>query len=94
VLSLELLRREVVELLVMIWSFGPAIFQLILRGAYRGDGDYEEAAAIASPTVPKRFQFRLRTLLLILLFIAIVCTFLRAFGVSGRLRSRRRGPSC
>jgi hypothetical protein len=65
--------------LVMIWSFGPAIFLLFLRGAYRGDRNYEEAAAIASPSVPKRFQFRLRTLLLVLLFASIVCAFLRAF---------------
>jgi hypothetical protein len=66
-------------LLVMIWSFGPAIFLLFLREAHRGKRSDEATETLASPTVHAPLQFRLRTLLLAMLLVAVACALVRSF---------------
>jgi hypothetical protein len=65
-------------LYVMIWSFGPAIFLLFLQEARRGEA--AETAADDEPPGPHApFQFRLRTILLVMLATGVVSGLLREF---------------
>jgi hypothetical protein len=66
-------------LLVMIWSFGPAIFLLFLRAAQDAKERGRASKAETASTKPKLPQFRLSTLMLAILFIAVVCGLLRCF---------------
>ena len=66
-------------LVVMIWSFGPAIFLLFLREAHRGKKGGEATETLALPTVHSPIQFRLRTLMLAMLLVAVACALLRSF---------------
>lgn len=66
-------------LVVMIWSFGPAIFLLFLREAHGGKKAVEVTGTCALPTVHTPIQFRLRTLLLAMLLVAVACALLRSF---------------
>jgi hypothetical protein len=66
-------------LYVMIWSFGPAIFLLFLQEARRRERRNMPPATTAVPKSRARLQYRLRTLLLVMLGTNIVCALLKDF---------------
>jgi hypothetical protein len=65
-------------LYVMIWSFGPAIFLLFLQEAHRRQ-DRTPQTRQQEPRSPGRWQFQLRTLMLIMLATSVVCAMLKTF---------------
>ena len=66
-------------LYVMIWSFGPAIFLLFLQEARRRESRHRPAAGYEAPPLHRPFQYRLRTLLLVMLATNIVSAMLKTF---------------
>jgi hypothetical protein len=66
-------------LLVMIWSFGPAIFFLFLRESQRAKERGSVAKAITAPPAHKLPQYGLKTLMIAILLIAVACSLLRLF---------------
>ena len=66
-------------LLVMIWSFGPAIFLLFLQESHRAKKRGKTAKVVTAPTTHKLPQFGLKTLMMVILLIAVTCGLLRIF---------------
>ncbi len=66
-------------LYVMIWSFGPAIFLLFLQEARRRESRQMPAIGYEAPPLNRPFQYRLRTLLLVMLATNIVSAMLKTF---------------
>jgi hypothetical protein len=66
-------------LLVMIWSFGPAIFLLFLCKVSCNKERGEQDGGFATTSTQSPFQFRVGTLLLAMLLVAVVSTWLRSF---------------
>lgn len=66
---------------VMIWSFGPAVFLLFLQEARRRESRHLPAGEPDDRPlhVTGRLQFRLRTLLLLMLAASIFCSMLKTF---------------
>ena len=69
----------VAGLYVMIWSFGPAIFLLFLQEAHRRESRQRLPVGHVDPPSHRPFQYRLRTLLLVVLAANIVSALLKTF---------------
>jgi hypothetical protein len=66
-------------LLVMLWSFGPAIFLLFLQEGRRREQFAEEPAAADTAADHVPFQFRLRTMFLVMSIAGVISGVLRAY---------------
>jgi hypothetical protein len=65
-------------LLVMLWSFGPGILLLFLAERRRRELRGESLPEAEPPEPPVPFQFRLRTIFLVMSLTGVICGALRA----------------
>ena len=66
-------------LYVMFWSFGPGMFMLFLAEARRRQEGREPAPDGPAASRRARFQFQIRTLLLVTLALSVIAALLKTF---------------
>lgn len=66
-------------LCVMLWSFGPGIFMLFLAEARRRQEGRKPAPDGPAASRRARFQFQIRTLLLVTLALSVIAALLKTF---------------